>query len=123
MIDTIIKLVIGMLLMLFVLVAVASIGTGSKYKPTHDMPVFAVYVEVVPRMFVNQRCQEIMKSATTDIDVEGALLEGCASWIVETQKCHIVVPAPITSEGFVNERMLAIWGHEILHCTKGSFHD
>jgi len=123
MVDTLIKIIVGMLLGFFGLITVASsFDRDSKYTPDHDMPVFAVFVEVVPRMVINQRCQEIMKSTKNTVD-EKEILDGCASWIVETQKCHIVVPEPATSDGFVNQRMLAIWGHEILHCTKGSFHD
>ena len=82
MIDTLIKILLGAMITLFGLMSAAAVGTGSKYNPTHDMPVFAVYVEVVPRMFVNQRCQEIMNSVTNKNEHEEDILLGCASWIV-----------------------------------------
>ena len=38
----------------------------------------------------------------------------------ETNKC-LAFDKP--AENFVSQSMLATWGHEILHCTRGSFHD
>lgn len=117
MIDSMIKILIGVALSFTILFSVAAYQDNTKYKPQHDMPVFAVFVEVVDPLSVNARCHEIIKDPKHD----GDFLMGCASWIVESEKCHIVVPEPQVGK-VIPRSMLEVWGHEIMHCVKGSYH-
>ena len=92
------------------------------YHPTHHKPVFKILVETLPADLVNQRCRELSVEPYQD-DIN---IQGCARWSLRIDVCHVVVPEPTAdSDMNMNARVsvLDTWGHELLHCVKGEFHD
>jgi hypothetical protein len=116
-----IKILLGMAIMLFAVLATAATMSGSiSYNPTHDRSAFVVEVKIIPREKIDKICHELTKMVNGVDDSEEQYL-GCSVWSGEKDVCRIYVPQPLHNE--VRQGVLAVWGHEILHCTKGSFHD
>lgn len=92
------------------------------YHPTHHKPVFKILVETLPSDLVDQKCREL----STDGYPDNAIIQGCARYSLKTSVCHVVLPEPTAdSDMNMNSRLstLDTWGHELLHCVKGAFHD
>jgi len=112
-----IKILLGMAIMLFAIMAAASTMSGSlQYNPTHDRQAFIIDIKIIPREQINEICQNISKGK-----FEGEQINGCAAWAVDKNICRIYVPEPLHNE--VRQGVLSIWGHELMHCAKGSFHE
>jgi len=48
----------------------------------------------------------------------GVRIGGCATWNTINKTCHIIVPKPAA-----DSYTLHVYGHELMHCVSGNYHE
>ena len=105
------KVVLGCILCIISFASIAA----TKYVPTHNITMFTITVDVVPKNEINAKC----KLLGTSPDKTSM---ACARWNIKKNMCHVIVPEPDPGTGVVKNEVLFYWGHELMHCVKGHYH-
>lgn len=108
------------LLITFSFIALASCDSDTKIEGTHDTTGIDMTIRVVTfnnKKALNKHVSKLDGAPSYDVD-------GLAQWRVDAignvKRCDIYVEKPKGKRDYTEQEN---WGHELMHCVYGSFHE
>ena len=130
------KIVVALLLSWMTTIAYAD---DEQYYPTHNSNTFVITITPMDFEYIKEACRADDLPATHFVN-------GCAVWSDDRRTCSIIVPkvtggiakcvgydeepyecsaviVEYPEPNIVTSELQEVWGHELLHCARGYFHE